>query len=194
MINKIKDLLKQRKHPNLQKAFAIDTHLTIDEKIKLYELAKGRNSIAEIGSYKGASAACIGQALVEQNNGTLFCIDTWNNDAMSEGNYDTFEIFSDNTAHVKSSIKTIKGWSTEVYDTVRSEAPKLDMLFIDGDHSYEGVKADWDTYCDLLSSNSLIVMHDWGWAEGVKKVIEEDIKPKTISCGHLPNLWWAEIK
>ncbi len=35
----------------------------------------------------------------------------------------------------------------------------VDMLFIDGDHSYEGVKADWD-YRDLVKPGGLVVFHD----------------------------------
>jgi len=37
---------------------------------------------------------------------------------------------------------------------------KLDFLFIDGDHTYEGVKADFETYSKLVGPNGLIVFHD----------------------------------
>lgn len=36
----------------------------------------------------------------------------------------------------------------------------LDFLMIDGDHSYEGVKQDFETYSPLVASDGLIAFHD----------------------------------
>lgn len=36
----------------------------------------------------------------------------------------------------------------------------LDFLFIDGDHSYQGVKQDFDLYSGLVKPGGLIAMHD----------------------------------
>jgi predicted O-methyltransferase YrrM len=43
----------------------------------------------------------------------------------------------------------------------------LDYLFIDGDHSYEGVKQDFDMYSPLVRAGGLVAFHDiagTGWA------------------------------
>jgi len=37
---------------------------------------------------------------------------------------------------------------------------KLDLLFIDGDHTYEGVKNDFEMYKSLLKENGIIAFHD----------------------------------
>lgn len=37
---------------------------------------------------------------------------------------------------------------------------RLDLLFIDGDHSYDGVKADYTHYSPLVRPGGLIVFHD----------------------------------
>lgn len=37
---------------------------------------------------------------------------------------------------------------------------KIDFLFIDGDHTYNGVKADFYNYSPLVSPNGIIVFHD----------------------------------
>jgi len=37
---------------------------------------------------------------------------------------------------------------------------KLDLLFIDGDHTYQGVKRDFRLYNSLVKDNGLIVFHD----------------------------------
>lgn len=36
----------------------------------------------------------------------------------------------------------------------------VDFLFIDGDHTYEGVKQDWNTYHKLVRPGGLVAFHD----------------------------------
>jgi predicted O-methyltransferase YrrM len=37
---------------------------------------------------------------------------------------------------------------------------EIDFLFIDGDHSYEGVKRDWEMYSTLVRKGGIIAFHD----------------------------------
>lgn len=37
---------------------------------------------------------------------------------------------------------------------------KVDFLFIDGDHTYEGVKQDWELYSPLVRPGGLVAFHD----------------------------------
>jgi predicted O-methyltransferase YrrM len=37
---------------------------------------------------------------------------------------------------------------------------KIDLLFIDGDHRYSGVKRDWKLYAPLVKRHGVIVFHD----------------------------------
>lgn len=50
--------------------------------------------------------------------------------------------------------------SRETYNKVASISPSYDFIFIDGDHSYDGVKADFELYRDLLSPDGYIGFHD----------------------------------
>lgn len=36
----------------------------------------------------------------------------------------------------------------------------VDLLFIDGDHSYEGVKQDWEMYSPLVNPGGIVIFHD----------------------------------
>jgi predicted O-methyltransferase YrrM len=196
---RISNLLKERKFLNqysqsLGQSFEIKSHLTISERVQLYTLAQNKRIILEIGSYVGASACCFGAAMKIANQGTVFCIDTWKNDAMSEGNWDTLAQFSSNTAAFSEFIIPVQGFSTNVVGDISAKVTHLDLLFIDGDHSYDGAKADWEAYKHLLHPGSIVVFHDWGWAEGVQRVVEEDAKPVVESFATLPNLWWGTIK
>jgi predicted O-methyltransferase YrrM len=37
---------------------------------------------------------------------------------------------------------------------------KVDFLFIDGDHTYEGVRRDWEMYSPLVRKGGLVAFHD----------------------------------
>jgi cephalosporin hydroxylase len=40
------------------------------------------------------------------------------------------------------------------------DGAKLDFLFLDGDHSYEGVRADWEDYRGFVRPGGLVAFHD----------------------------------
>jgi predicted O-methyltransferase YrrM len=78
------------------------------------------------------------------------------------------------------------GTLARVRSLLRAHA--LDLLFIDGDHSYEGVKADFVNYSPLVRPGGLIVLHDiirdFGTRYG---------KPSGTYTGGVP-VFWDEIR
>ena len=56
----------------------------------------------------------------------------------------------------------------------------IEFLFIDGDHTYEGVKADFETYSKLVAPGGLIALHDIA------------LHPANIGCE--VSRFWNEIK
>lgn len=48
-----------------------------------------------------------------------------------------------------------------------------DMILIDGDHSYEGVKKDAETYLGMLNLKGFVMFHDTQASPGVKKFFRE---------------------
>ena len=172
-----------------QRRWNIPTYTTSNELFALYELAGTleKNSFAlEIGSYIGASSLMIAKGL--NNSSRLFCVDTWQNDAMTEGNWDSYQVFQENTRSVSTKISALRMTSELAAEVCLNQ---LDFLFIDGDHSYEGVKMDFDIWFPKLKSGGVIAMHDIEWAEGVKRVVAEDVRPHISREGSLPNLFWA---
>ena len=176
----------------LGKTLKIPTHLTIRERRKLSQLATGRRCIVEIGSYVGASAAAILSAERPQGS-RLFCIDTWANDAMTEGHRSTEDEFKRNLADRLDEIVMMKGLSCDQQSLLATATQHVDMLFIDGDHSYESVNADWEMYCGFLVEGSAIAFHDYAWAEGVRSVVSRKVTKVCRSSGSLPNMWWGIV-
>lgn len=53
---------------------------------------------------------------------------------------------------------------------------EIDVLLIDGDHSYEGVKADFERFEPFVKEGGLILMHDTLWAhKGVIKYFWDEV-------------------
>lgn len=53
---------------------------------------------------------------------------------------------------------------------------KIDVLFIDGDHSYEGVKLDFELYSKLLSSKGVVLLHDTDQNYSDSLIVSEDAR------------------
>jgi hypothetical protein len=49
-------------------------------------------------------------------------------------------------------------------------------LFIDGDHSYEGVKSDFELYSTILSEKGIIILHDTDGQYEETFIVSEDAK------------------
>ena len=45
------------------------------------------------------------------------------------------------------------------------EIPEIDLLFIDGDHSYAACSADLRNYLPKLKPNGLLLFHDFNYPE-----------------------------
>lgn len=60
----------------------------------------------------------------------------------------------------------------QTLDTIRDilQGHELDFLFIDGDHSYEGVREDFTMYSPLVREGGLIAFHDIADSGGSREV------------------------
>jgi hypothetical protein len=71
----------------------------------------------------------------------------------------------------------IKSTSLDAYyDFFVRQDIKIDLLYIDGDHSYEGVKSDFDLYSTILSPNGVIMIHDTDGDYEETFMVSEDAK------------------
>jgi len=173
--------------------FDIFTHLTKAERLLLYTLAlrlPPGNCMVELGSYLGASS-CFLAAAASETGGRLYCVDTWQNEGMTEGPRDTYQEFLSNTRRYYHLIVPIRA---RTQDAASNFDQMIDLLFIDADHRYEAVVADLGCWLPKLRPGGWLLMHDWGWAEGVKRAIQEIVVPLQVDTPEtLPNLYAVRI-
>ncbi|MCX8006172.1 MAG: class I SAM-dependent methyltransferase [Burkholderiaceae bacterium] len=70
----------------------------------------------------------------------------------------------------------------------------IDLLFVDGDHSFEGVSRDWENFSPLLKPGAWVAFHDVGWADGVRAVVQRQVKAATTTSRALRNLWIGRVR
>lgn len=158
----------------------IRTHMYKDELYFLYWLSKHlrkQATVLEVGSYLGASACYLAAGLRDGRGGTVVCVDTWMNDAMNEGRRDTFDQFLENVKAFQETILALRGKSVDV--AARYDGKKINLLFIDGDHTYEGCHADWVSWRNHLADSSIVAFHDYTRSEGIRQVVEGEV-PRTF--------------
>jgi len=139
--------------------------------LMIYEMVKESmpEFVLEIGTGQAQSARTILIALEENKKGKLISIDLRDRSARIPENLREYFIPIIGDSH-----------NTEVFKDVseRFKQP-FDLLLIDGDHSYEGVKKDFEMYVPLVKERGLILMHDiCNVNEGVKDFWREIKYPK----------------
>lgn len=71
----------------------------------------------------------------------------------------------------------IKSTSEEAYyDFFVRQDIKIDLLWIDGDHSYEGVKTDFELYSNIMNDKGIIIIHDTDEKYEETLIVSEDAK------------------
>lgn len=146
-----------------------------------YLRAAGVKAYAEIGAREGDTFHHVVTALGEGSRGVAVDLPggLWGKSTTGLQLSAAVDDLSD-WAH---NVRMILGDSTgpTTIHAVRSYGP-YDAILIDGDHTYEGVKADWEAYRDLAP---IIAFHDIVGEGQFERVTRRGVE--------VPKLW-AEIK
>jgi predicted O-methyltransferase YrrM len=131
----------------------------------LYGLVKSIKPrvVVEIGSARGRSACFMGMALKENGSGKLYAIDphvrtAWNDDESVE----TYGCLVENIdkCDLQDFVQIVRDNSE---GAGRNWSTPIDVLFIDGDHSYAGVKRDWELFAPHVQPFGVTIFHDTLW-------------------------------
>ncbi len=138
--------------------------ITLREARLLYDLAKEvkKNCIVEVGSYRGRSTVALGRGSIDGNQVPVFAIEpheTFTGVLGGEfGPQDRGAFFKAMLdAHCYHVVRLIN-LSSEI--VAPNWSKKISLLWIDGDHRYEGVKRDFYSWSLHLDSEAVIAFHD----------------------------------
>jgi len=116
--------------------------------------------------------------------GQVYGVDTFEGDEYTGEtggfNYD-YVISKREKLFMNDNVTFIKGYFDDVAKTWDK---KIDILHIDGDHKYESIKNDYETWSKFVSNDGVILLHDtcvenaFGKEYGVKQFFDEIDLPK----------------
>ncbi|MBR4653627.1 MAG: class I SAM-dependent methyltransferase [Kiritimatiellae bacterium] len=132
--------------------------------------------MVEIGSYSGESAEIF---LASGKVAKLYCVDPWRmdydpNDVAAFTDMERIErIFDDRFAGETRMFK-VKGTIDDMAARLETHPEKVDVVYVDGCHTYEAVRHDLTVALSMIRPRLFICGHDYSdeW-EGAKRAVEE---------------------
>jgi hypothetical protein len=145
------------------------------------------NNICELGVFSGDGI----ENLIKCNPKLLIGIDIWEDnglltvtDGMSQTKMNENYIKSLKVMLKYPQVKYIKGNTTDYINLFDNDF--FDFVYVDSDHSYEGVKKDLNSWWDKIKTNGVLAGHDYfehtsSYTFGVVEAVNDFIKEKGIS-------------
>lgn len=125
--------------------------------VLLKTLAKGRKSYFEIGTWRGESVWNVAKVIEDCTTFNLSAEDiaAFGLDPMYAELHGVLSLKNPKILHLEGNSKTFDFSSLN---------RKYDLIFIDGDHSYEMVKNDTEkVFADLVHEDTVVVWHDYAF-------------------------------
>jgi predicted O-methyltransferase YrrM len=156
---------------------------------------RANSVIVEIGSWMGLSSITMANALLSKRNlnTRIYCVDTWRGSSehrdMNAIKQDTlFETFLGNIrgARVEQFITPVREPSAQAAHRFRPGS--VDLLYVDGDHSYKGCLIDLEAWWDKVRPGGTVIGHDYYPDSDVAAAVDDFVAARGVSFVVEPNL------
>ena len=130
-----------------------DTQTTEPERRLLAHYARTSSSLLEIGVYEGFTTRVIAQAMPQ--TAELFAVDPFFKGRL--GISWARQIARAEASKVKKTVHFIELLSKDAAKLIKAD---FDFMFIDADHSLEGITIDWETWNSRCRVGGIMAFHD----------------------------------
>jgi predicted O-methyltransferase YrrM len=121
----------------------------------LVEYARNKRRLAEIGVWEGGTTKMLRQAMA--SDGVLFAIDPFPG-GRAGFSYQRPIAHGEVRRIRNGTVVWLRTTGTRAASDPRIAAAPLDFIFIDSDHTFEGLQADWEAWAPHASG--VIALHD----------------------------------
>jgi predicted O-methyltransferase YrrM len=135
-----------------------ETQTTAAERAALARHAAGRSPIVEIGVWHGVTTSVLRAAM--PGDGELWAVDPFPPGQL--GFSPQRPIARREVNRVRNgSVRWVRTTGEAAADIYRRERPAgVALIFIDGDHSYQGLAGDWFAWSPLVAPGGVVCLHD----------------------------------
>ena len=140
------------------------TQTTSCESKCLTKYAKNKTCLVEIGIWHGVNTRKLREVM--NTEGTIYAIDPFEPGKLGIS-WQKLIAHSEASKTQNGNIIWLEEFSHQAIEKFKQiEAQPIDFMFIDGDHSYEGIKTDWILWSPLVRCGGIIALHDSRSYEG----------------------------
>ncbi len=159
-----------------------------------------RGSIVEIGSFKGRSTVMLAMVAAHYGFGPVVSIDphthnltTGVDSSVLPSTYEEFKASLDKSG-VNQHVEIHKAFSKDVSPGWNRG---IRFLWIDGDHTYEGVKEDFDGFAPFLAAGGVVALHDAlnNFSGPIRVFVEDVLRDNRFGpVGFVQSTAWAQFQ
>jgi GT2 family glycosyltransferase/Flp pilus assembly protein TadD/predicted O-methyltransferase YrrM len=170
---------------------------------KAASLPKGAK-IVEIGSYMGLSSIIMAYGLRVSGNQSarIYCVDPWDDAYMGRvgvtSHSSLYGAFMKHIADagVTDAIVPVRSLSLDA--AVQFEDRSVDLVFVDGDHSFEGCTADLETWRAKIRPGGHLAGHDCRPNDDVRRAVDSfsrqcGLQWRMVDAGHNSSIFEMQL-
>lgn len=135
-----------------------EAQTTDDERACLVRYATGKRCLAEIGVWQGRTTRELRKVMAP--DGVLFAVDPYPPGRLGFSAPQRIAIGEVGRIRNGSIVWVRKTGVDAALDHGVAEAGLFDFVFIDGEHSYDGLRADWEAWRSRLVPGGVVALHD----------------------------------
>lgn len=159
-------------------------------------------SIVEIGSFKGKSTVMLAKVAAHYGLGPIVAIDPHNFNSSelkahrTAPNASSYEEFLNNLrgAGVSAMVEVHRAYSSDI---ASSWSRPIRFLWIDGDHSYQGAKSDFDGFSRHIVPEGIVAFHDalHEFSGPIRVFVEDVLRSDAFgAAGFVHSIGWAQFR
>jgi len=162
--------------------------------------APGRGTILEIGSFKGKSTVGLASIAARYGLGPIVAVDPFTAPASTDpslgGLASSYDAFRETLARA-GLTEHVEVHSALSRQLARAWDRPIRILWIDGDHSYEGAKQDFDLFAPHLVDGGVVLLHDvlHSFAGPIRVFVEQVLRSQAFGpAGFCGSIGWGQYR
>lgn len=135
-----------------------ETQTSVIEQACLARWAEGKKVIVEIGVWHGVNSSKLRRVMHPE--GTLFAVDPFPKGRLGLSLQERIAHHEVDHIH-NGKVRWVRQEGTDAAEAFRNWSSRpVEFIFIDGDHSWEGVRKDWEAWSNLVGEGGIVALHD----------------------------------